>query len=750
MVHFLTFRILPAFVLTLLSTVIVAQSSNPVGDAYITSENCYTITPATNWQLGAVWFNEQLDLSEDFDITLTVNLGNNPAGADGIVMVFQQVGINALGEPGGGIGFTGFQPSLGIEIDTFQNLDFGDLASDHIAILQNGIVNHTTPNNLAGPTTAIPGGVSICDGQDHIFRVTWQSAQQVLSVYIDCNLRLNYQGDIVNDIFGTNSNVWWGFTGATGGANNLQTACISNYAIGLPEQFDICLGESVELGVVGAPNGSFEWSPVTYLDDPSSATPTATPLENTSYTVTFTDLCGEITQLSTSIDVTEVEVTIDDFENNCEGDPVSLSASGNAETFTWSNGQTGNEAQFSQAGNYTVTGSLGNCSATAEAEVLFFDNPELDLADEYTLCEGEPLTVDPGNSSLTYTWSDGSTSDTFTTSTGGNYSVTASSENGCEGATSFVVTFFALPVSELDASYEFCEGEVFLLNAGMADSFTWSTGETTSSIEIEEGGIYSVEMDVNGCLATFESAVIVNPLPVFAFISDFELCMGEDSTIALPTNDLIWRWNGSIVTNEVNITAPGIYTLEGTDVQNGCSSSLNLEVTSIFAPVTSLPEQLTLCEGEVFRLDSRATLASDVSWSTGATTPMIDISEPGNYSVVASNVCGTSESQTTVEQIRCDCKLFVPNAFTPDLDGINELFVPVIDCALEEYHFSISNRWGETIFESTEPGEGWNGSAPGRTHWALNDIYVWKLKYKADVAGKLIAVNKLGHVILLR
>ncbi len=750
MVHFLTIRILPAFVLTLLSAVIVAQSSNPVGDAYITSENCYTITPATNWQLGAVWFNEQLDLSEDFDITLTVNLGNNPAGADGIVMVFQQVGINALGESGGGIGFTGFQPSLGIEIDTFQNLDFGDLASDHIAILQNGSVNHTTPNNLAGPTPAIPGGVSICDGQDHIFRVTWQSAQQVLAVYIDCNLRLNYQGDIVNDIFGTNSNVWWGFTGATGGANNLQTACISNYAIGLPEQFDICLGESVELGVVGAPNGSFEWSPVTYLDDPSSATPTATPLENTSYTVTFTDLCGEITQLSTSIDVTEVEVTIDDFENNCEGDPVSLSASGNAETFTWSNGQTGNEAQFSQAGIYTVTGSLGNCSATAEAEVLFFDNPELDLADEYTLCEGDPLTVDPGNSSLAYTWSDGSTSDTFTTSTGGNYSVTALSENGCESATSFVVTFFALPVSELEASYEFCEGEVFLLNAGMADSFTWSTGETTSSIEIEEGGIYSVEMDVNGCLATFESAVMVNPLPDFAFISDFELCMGEDSTIALPTNDLIWRWNGSIIADSVTISSPGIYTLEGTDVLSECSSMTTIEVEGSSAPQITLPADFEFCEETTALIEAGVSHHDHIIWSTGETSAIITINEAGNYTIVATNDCGISEASTRAEQVRCYCEMFVPNAFTPDLDGLNELFFPVINCELDEYHFTVINRWGETVFKSSTPGEGWNGSSPGRTHWAHNDIYVWKVSYRTDVAGELIVVNKLGHVLLLR
>ena len=139
-----------------------------VGDAASLGGDCYQITDNNEWELGAVWFNEQLDLNQPFIINVDINLGNQDAdGADGVVFVMQSVGPLAIGDAGGGLGFEGFNPSFGVEIDTWQNTDIGDLSLDHVAFHRDGINWHNAPYfNLAGPVPARADGANIEDGQE--------------------------------------------------------------------------------------------------------------------------------------------------------------------------------------------------------------------------------------------------------------------------------------------------------------------------------------------------------------------------------------------------------------------------------------------------------------------------------------------------------------------------------------------------------------------------------------------------------
>ena len=104
-----------------------------VGDASPLGSDCYQITANSDWELGAVWFNDQLDLTQSFTIEVDVNLGSTDSdGADGIVFVMQAVGPLAIGLAGGGLGFEGFNPSFGVEIDTWQNSEATDPVADHL------------------------------------------------------------------------------------------------------------------------------------------------------------------------------------------------------------------------------------------------------------------------------------------------------------------------------------------------------------------------------------------------------------------------------------------------------------------------------------------------------------------------------------------------------------------------------------------------------------------------------------------
>ena len=120
------------------------------------NSDCYRLTNASNNQNGSVWYSDKLDLLKDFKLEFNMNFGNLDAnGADGIVFVMQTVGTKALGSNGGGMGFIGFSPAFGIEFDTYQNTSEGDPSYDHIAFLKNGINNHNSTSNLAGPIQPI-------------------------------------------------------------------------------------------------------------------------------------------------------------------------------------------------------------------------------------------------------------------------------------------------------------------------------------------------------------------------------------------------------------------------------------------------------------------------------------------------------------------------------------------------------------------------------------------------------------------
>lgn len=262
------------------------------GNAVATNDSCYQLTAAVNTQTGSIWNGEKVSLDESFEVLVDLFVGcQDDLGADGIVFGLQPISTS-IGASGGGIGFEGVVPSLGVEFDTYQNTDFGDPVFDHITVIRDGILNHNLPQGvLAGPVQANLTNPNIEDCAYHPLRMIWDADAQTLSIYLDCELRLTYTADLVNEIFEGDPLVFWGFTSATGGLNNVHEICFS-YTSFLDELVDqtICPGESIQLEASGGV--SYQWSPAAGLSDPSIPNPIATPEETTLYTVEILDDCG--------------------------------------------------------------------------------------------------------------------------------------------------------------------------------------------------------------------------------------------------------------------------------------------------------------------------------------------------------------------------------------------------------------------------------------------------------------------------
>nr|7ELV_E Chain E, legume lectin [Methanocaldococcus jannaschii DSM 2661]7EXO_A Chain A, Legume lectin [Methanocaldococcus jannaschii DSM 2661] len=169
-------------------------------------------------EAGSVWYYKPVNLSEDLVVEFYAYLGDNPDGADGITFTLQSLGTNELGGTGGDLGYGGISPSVAVEVDTWLNDFDAPATTDHIAIDVNGNINHTY-NSLTYPTPNPYDLGNVEDGREHLIKIVWNATTKTLQVYFDGNLSLTWNKDITQII---GNSAYFGFTGGTGGAKNLQ------------------------------------------------------------------------------------------------------------------------------------------------------------------------------------------------------------------------------------------------------------------------------------------------------------------------------------------------------------------------------------------------------------------------------------------------------------------------------------------------------------------------------------------------
>jgi gliding motility-associated-like protein len=165
---------------------------------------------------------------------------------------------------------------------------------------------------------------------------------------------------------------------------------------------------------------------------------------------------------------------------------------------------------------------------------------------------------------------------------------------------------------------------------------------------------------------------------------------------------------------------------------------------------------------EIFTFIDLSTNATEWSWNFGDGTnsleqnPQYTFSESGTYTAeltVANEYC--SNSTNMLLTINQDLVIFIPNAFSPNGDELNDTFKPsVFGSGISVYFFRVFNRWGEVIFESSDPSVGWTGdksdsdSIDTENFYVADGIYNWTLQIKSVFSAEVEEFS--GHVILIR
>jgi gliding motility-associated-like protein len=596
----------------------------------------------------------------------------------------------------------------------------------------------------------------------------------------------------VNPMVTTTYEVRVSGTACTGGACTDQvTVFVGTGVINVSPNTSICDGQSTVLTANSPTITTFNWSPATGLSATTGASVTANPTTTTTYTVSGTDPSGCSATASVTVTVNPnpnvaVNPALSDI---CVGQNVQLTASG-ALNYTWSpavglSSTTGATVTASPPNNttYTVVGTDANgCIATATADVNILPNLNATITPAGPFCTSDAsvflTAVDPGG-----TWSGPGVNPitgefTPALAGAGNHTITYTISGPCGDQQSTQIQVTADAITTITPVGPFCENASAVNLTAVDPGGTWSgpgVNPVTGAFNPAQAGVgtHTITYTINGfCGSSSSTDITVNPLPVINPIADITagcmpLTVNFSSTSNPAGTDCLWQLSdGTTHTNCSGFThtfsQPGTYTVfYQSTTAAGCISNTTLVnyITVYDLPVPEFihsPTNATVSYPTI-NFTNLSTGANNYLWDFAGLGNSTDVNpqfvfpniNPGTYSVCLT-AFGQGNCPATVCHdvvIASDFICYVPNSFSPNNDGLNDIFIPVMGGHVEtEYEFYVYNRWGELIFQTRSVNEGWDGTF--KQLKCPNDVYVWKVRAVAEFDGEY--KEKTGHVTLIR
>jgi len=388
--------------------------------------------------------------------------------------------------------------------------------------------------------------------------------------------------------------------------------------------------------------------------------------------------------------------------------------------------------------------------------------PIVNLGNDTTFCGNEMHTLDAGAGYLNYEWSNGAGGVSVNKVLPyGEESVVVTDVNGCKGGDTIVLSSMPFPIFDLGEDITFCEGGSATLNVPLSQvGFLWNTGDNGSSISIDSSGQYVVKVvNAHNCSAVDSMELLVVPFPSYATINKDTLgCVGDLEQLTMETDGQQVHWSNNTEGFHTEVSETGLYHAVSTNIRNDVSCSLFDSINVIFHHYVDVinPDSFVYCfEFGAYLLINTPTIATFYNWEVNndnalrrlRNSSQLTVSSEGVYNVSVYDHSYCQKTQGVVVQEKCPLRLFIPSAFTPNGDGINDLFYPVAP-NYETLEFTIFNRWGQVLFESID-GEPWDGTYSGKA--VQQSVYVWKCTatgFDKEYNGRTI--SKKGTVTLVR
>lgn len=556
------------------------------------------------------------------------------------------------------------------------------------------------------------------------------------------------------------------------------------FDVQVPNDIVLCSIQGVQLSAIpsaGSPSDyTYSWSPQIQIAGANTSSPVVTPTTTTNYQVVVANSQGCTQEREVEIIVSallDLQIQASD-KLICEGDEVVLEADldggdGDIE-YHWLPDefietpdlpsitvQPLTTTTYIIQAHHTPSGCI--LSAEVEVEVL----PEFSLASDppsmsRCIIEGKTLNgYSDFTGSLTWSWSPADLVDNaaaqsvmLVADTTAVLTLTATNAAGCSASTDVSVEL-VVETTDLGQDIQICTDGYIELEAGWPDhyEFEWTTGDTGSSILIVESGVYGVVVtSPDGCVSSDEVVAEVLPYPVVELGPSAAYCSGTPVYLdAGEGSGLTYQWSTGAQTQMIIVGETGAYQVT---VTNGvCSVS-----DAVYLHFNPLPERTfirdtTICFGyPPFGLTLDAgNEGYTYLWSTGATSQIIHATNPGEYEVRIRTDFGCEASFDIWIDDNCPGTIYIPNAFTPDGDGINDGWRVQGD-KIAVFHVKVWNRWGELFYESDEVNKSWWGQRRNSDRIAVSDAYVYRVLVQFELEDGTLSeeMEFNGHVSLIR
>jgi gliding motility-associated-like protein len=331
----------------------------------------------------------------------------------------------------------------------------------------------------------------------------------------------------------------------------------------------------------------------------------------------------------------------------CEGQGVLLfSLNGSFKNYQWSTGATTAGINIRKGGLITLnTIDRNGCKAYAERVINEKPAPPISITGDLIICRNEKtiLTASPGYSAYLWTNNNNDTARSIEVLSAGPYAVQVFGKNGCPGSAQVLVLQSKLPFPIIDGERFLCEKDTISLDVGTDfATYSWSTGETSSSINIIDKGIFGVTVtDSLNCVGNALITVFLKPAPPIEIISPDQICPGDTATIQTSTPFTAYQWSNGDTTQVIKTTQPGLYSLRVLG-QNGCYNRDTFLLNQGQVPVFKFLGNPFFCAGGQTTLDISPKF-EQYSWLDGyqGTTRVIDTA--GTYYMRVANAGGCEQ-----------------------------------------------------------------------------------------------------------
>jgi gliding motility-associated-like protein len=384
----------------------------------------------------------------------------------------------------------------------------------------------------------------------------------------------------------------------------------------------------------------------------------------------------------------------------------------------------------------------GFCGIISSDTIWIKDNPfKVNLSDTI-ICENEgPITLNPtiidGNQPYSFIWNTGATSSNITVSPNSTtvFSVTVTDSLSCNATAEATITVNPLPnVSINPEDTTICRGNGVSLVVSGADNYIWSNGNTDETLVVTPNSTttYSVTAtNLFNCSNSAQATINVIPMPELVIsASPPAICVGESTRIRASGADN-YVWNTGDSTNQI-IVAPEIttsYTVTGFIENCNVTNGITIEVYPTPDVILTV-SQTHILQGDI--IDLQAEGAIDYQWYGDNSISCLNCDIITAAPKFSDEICvvgfNSNCTDTACVYIEVDpCEIFIPNAFTPIKNDLNDTWQISTQCPIDIGELKIYDRWGKQIFYTTNLTDSWDGTYNGEK--VKPGVYSYKILF---------------------